>query len=113
LKFTGSCPECGSKVSRYRKLDFGDRFKGYKCRNGHLITVMDDEEVVSIVIPFKHLEACPKCGHRLKVTSMQDFEEKEGIYRLVTYVCEAGHWIPHRQLIHRIFRPAPELWVVM
>jgi len=86
-------------------LDFGDRFKGYRCRRGHLITVMDGE-VVGVKIPFRHLEACPKCGRRLKVTSTQDYDEEEGIVRLVTYLCEAGDWIPHRQLIQRSFRPA-------
>jgi len=108
LRFTGLCPECGSKVTRFRRLDFGDRFKGYRCRNGHLIMVMDDSEVVSVRIPFKRLEACPKCGHRLKSVSMQDYDEEDGIYRLVTYVCEAGHWIPHRQLILRKFSLAPK-----
>jgi hypothetical protein len=60
-----------------------------------------DGEVISVRIPFKHLEACPKCGRRLRVTSTRDYDVKEGIERLVTYQCEAGDWIPHRQLIHR------------
>ena len=64
MRFTGLCPECGSKVIRYWPLDFGDRFKGYRCRNGHLITVMDGEVVVGVTIPFKHLEAYPKCGRQ-------------------------------------------------
>jgi len=108
LRFTGLCPECRSKVRRYRKLDFGDRFKGYKCRKGHLITVMDGSEVIGVRIPFQHLAVCPKCGRRLKVTSKQDFDVEDGVERLVTYVCEAGHWIPHRQLIQRTFSPAPK-----
>jgi len=111
LQFTGLCPECGSKVSRYRKLDFGDRFKGYRCRKGHLITVMDSE-VISVKIPFQHLEACPKCGRRLTVASTQGYDEEDGIYRLVTYVCEAGHWIPHRQLVVRKFSLAAPKHVV-
>ena len=72
---------------------------------------MDDEEVVSIVIPFKHLEACPKCGRRLKVASTQGYDEEDGVYKLVTYVCEAGHWIPHRQLVVRKFRTSGWLCV--
>ena len=111
LRFTGLCPECGSKVTRFRKLDFGDRFRGYKCRNGHLITVMDSE-VVGVKIPFQHLEACPKCGRRLKVASTQGYDEEDGVYRLVMYVCEAGHWIPHRQLVVRKFSMAAPKQVV-
>ena len=98
-----SCPECGSKVSRYRKLDFGDRFKGYKCRKGHIITVMDDSEIVSIRYPIQHLQVCPKCGRRLRVVSTQGYDEEDGLYSLVMYACEAGHRIPHRHLVVRKF----------
>ena len=101
MRFTGVCPECGAKVSRFHKLDFGERFKGYRCRNGHVITVMDGSEVISIKYPLQHLEACPKCGRRLKLVSTHGFDEEDGVYQLDTYICEAGHWIPHRQLVVR------------
>jgi hypothetical protein len=86
-------------------LDFGDRFRGYRCRKGHLITVMDSNEIVSVKNPFQNLKACPECGRKLKVISTVDLEVEDGIERDVTYFCEMGHLVPHRQLIQRIFRP--------
>ena len=70
MRFNGSCPECGAKVSRFHKFDFGERFKGYRCENDHVITVMDDSEVISIKYPSKQLEACPKCGRQLAFNIM-------------------------------------------
>jgi len=58
--------------------------------------------ILSVMIPFKHLKACPKCGRiGLKIVSESGFLGKEGNERLVIYTCPAGHHISHRQLVVR------------
>ena len=112
MEFKSICPECGSSVRRCPEIDFGKEFKGYKCVNGHVITVFQDREVISVKIPFKHLEFCPKCGRRLKAVSTMTYDEEEGLVKLVTYRCETGHWIPHRQLVFRRYgRPSVKLGI--
>jgi hypothetical protein len=59
-------------------------------------------KVFSVVIPFKELEFCPKCGRAdLKVVSRQAYSSKEGNEALWIYRCPAGHQIPRRQLVER------------
>ena len=51
-------------------------------------------------VPFKHLEACPKCGRvELKVVHNQKYPEQDGIHQLVVYRCPNGHETPRRQLV--------------
>ena len=59
-------------------------------------------KVFSVVIPFKELELCPKCGRAaLKVVSRQSYSSKDGNEALWIYKCPVGHWIPRRQLVER------------
>ena len=51
---------------------------------------MDGKVVVGVTIPFKHLEACPKYGRQLSITSTKEYDVEGGVERLVTYQCEAG-----------------------
>lgn len=103
--FKNVCPECGSPTRRYPDGDpslFPD-IQCHCCSNNHQVMVHSKtNKVFSVVIPFKELEFCPKCGRAdLKVISRQSYSCKDGNVALWIYRCPAEHWIPRRQLVER------------
>jgi len=98
-----ACPECGAETRRHPDRDTGKTIISYACKKGHFLS-MDRKrgELISVAIPFKPLEACPKCGRTgLKVESEREFDSKDGISKLAVYRCPDGHTSPHRQLVVR------------
>ena len=110
--FNGLCPECGARTERYSRLDCSS-YRGYKCRNGHIISVLTrSKEVLSVTIPFNPPVLCQMCGLGPLITEAKiHYETEEGLEKAVRLRCPKGHRFVYRQLVYRRFNlPPKELW---
>jgi len=69
-------------------------------------------KILSVFIPFKELESCPKCGRmNLKKVHDQQYPDENGIARHVIYRCPMGHETKVQHLQVREFNiPPKEQW---
>jgi hypothetical protein len=113
------CPECHGSLERYPKQDIPGAVERYRCVNSHLIGFnIKSQKVTSIILPFKHLEKCPKEGCGLPIgpaevisdqttpTRTNGVEDGKGLVRLVYYQCSRGHQSSKRQFIQKKFPEA-------